>query len=64
EYVVKLSARLVFPDELYPEVSTAETTLALNATGSPQSGCATAGTGGLLGLLGLLGLGWVRRFRG
>ncbi|MBW2703208.1 MAG: thrombospondin type 3 repeat-containing protein [Deltaproteobacteria bacterium] len=67
EYVIKLSARLVFDDDLYPSKRASEHSLTLTAEGDPVStGCATAsGRGhalGALGLLaGLLGLAWRRR---
>jgi hypothetical protein len=61
EYVLKVSAKLVFDDDLYPGKRTAEAQMTLTATGSNETGCATAGTGSLISLFGLLlGLAWLR----
>jgi len=49
EYTIKLSARLVFPDHLYPDKNTAESTFKLTVT-TGDGGCST-GSGGGLGLL-------------
>ena len=56
EYVIKLSAQLVFDDDLYPGARMSEDTVTLTAEGDPASaGCATAAnSGSMLGLLGLL----------
>jgi hypothetical protein len=65
QYIIKVSARLVFDDDLYPGKRTDEHTMTLTAEGDPvDSGCATGGTGLSLWALGLmLGLGLVRRRR-
>jgi hypothetical protein len=60
EYVIKLSSRLVFTDDLYPGKQTASTEFRLTAEGDPVGGgCATTGVG--VGLWALLGLAWLRR---
>jgi len=61
EYVLKLNAKLVFADDLYPEKTTAEARVTLKVEGDSMTGCATGGTGGLLGLWALLGLLWLRK---
>ena len=67
EYVIKLSARLAFDDDLYPGKRAGEHSVTLTAEGDPVStGCATApgrrqATGGLALFLSLLGLVWLRR---
>lgn len=65
-YVIKLSARLLFDDDLYPAKRTSESVLTIIAVGSPVGGCSqTHGTdiGSLFLLTGLVLLAW-RRFRG
>jgi len=55
QYVIKLTAKLVFADDLYPEKNTASVQMTLTAEGDNQAGgCSTAGNGGMAGLLGLL----------
>ena len=57
-YVLKLSAKLVFTDDLYPTKQVASARLAIVAEGDPLgAGCSTSGTGGLAGLWLLAGLG-------
>jgi MYXO-CTERM domain-containing protein len=64
EYVLKLTAKLVFADDLYPEKNLASVQVALTAEGDNQTGgCSTAPAGGGLALLALLGLALVRRKR-
>ena len=63
EYVLKLNARLVFDDNLYPGKQLASHELKLTAEGEPAAGCATAGYGATAGLWALLGLLWLRRRR-
>jgi len=46
EYTIKLSARLVFPDHLYPDKNTAESTFKLTA-GPGGGGCSTGSGRGL-----------------
>ena len=62
-YRIKLTAKLVFADDLYPEKNLASTEVALTAEGDSQAGgCSTSGNAGGLGLLGLLlGLALLRR---
>ncbi len=64
DYVLKLSAELVFGDDLYPEKNVASVQMTLTSKGeSTAGGCATA-SGSNLGLLGLLlGLVALRRRR-
>jgi uncharacterized protein (TIGR03382 family) len=60
QYRIKLSARLVFDDDLYPGKRTAEHTMTLTVEGDPvESGCATGGTQGPAGLAMVLGLTWL-----
>jgi hypothetical protein len=56
EYTIKVSAQLVFDDDLYPGKRTASQEFTLTAEGeSTSGGCATApGAGSSLGMLGLL----------
>ena len=64
EYVIKLSARLMFDDDLYPGKQVASSEFHLTAEGAPVGGgCATApGAGSAAGLLAmLLGLALLRR---
>ncbi|MBN2498572.1 MAG: thrombospondin type 3 repeat-containing protein [Deltaproteobacteria bacterium] len=67
-YEIKISAQLVFDDDLYPGKQTDEHVVSLTAEGEPVStGCATASGGsGIAGLvfgLALLGLALLRRSR-
>lgn len=62
-YTMKLSAKLVFADDLYPEKNIASIQFNLTAEeGSSAGGCSTSG-GSALSLLGLLGLAFIRRRR-
>jgi len=64
EYVIKVSARLVFADDLYPEKNMASTQLTLTAEGDPVgTGCSTGGSGGLAVIPLLLGMALIRRRR-
>ena len=63
QYTLKLSAKMVFADDLYPEKNTASVQLTLTAEGEPQSGCATAGAGNLTGLWLFAGLALLIRRR-
>jgi uncharacterized protein (TIGR03382 family) len=64
EYIIKLSARMVFEDDLYPGKRTASCHLSLTAEGDPVTGCSTTGVGAVTSLWSLLGLAWlVRRHR-
>ena len=61
EYELKLTAKLVFADDLYPDKNVASASFRLRAEGEPQGGCSTGGAAGGLWMLGLLGLGLLRR---
>ena len=64
EYVIKVSARLVFADDLYPEKNMASTQLTLTAEGDPvSSGCSSTSADGSAAALGwlLIGLALVLR---
>ena len=63
EYIIKLSARMVFEDDLYPGKRTASTQLYLTAEGDPVTGCSTAGVGTAASLWSLLGFAWLVRRR-
>ncbi len=64
EYKVKITARLVFDDDLYPGKTTDEHIVTLTAEGDPvNTGCTTASGASLLGLWALLGLALVWRRR-
>ena len=56
EYVVKVSVRLVFDDDLYPGKRVASSEFKLTAEGEPVGGCATGGTGGLMAVWLLVGV--------
>jgi hypothetical protein len=63
-YEIKIGARLVFADDLYPGKQTDEHILTLTAEGDPvNAGCATAAGSSLAGLWLLVGLGWALRRR-
>jgi uncharacterized protein (TIGR03382 family) len=59
EYIIKLSARMVFEDDLYPGKRTASAQLYLTAEGDPVTGCSTAPIGSLASLWVLLGAVWL-----
>jgi len=63
EYVIRLNARLVFADSLYPDKQLASHEFSLTVDGEPiGSGCSTGGFGTLSGVFVLLGLiGLLRR---
>ena len=63
EYLLKVSARLVFADDIYPDKRTASYTMMLTAEGESAAGCATSGAGSALWLLLGLPLIWRRRRR-
>jgi uncharacterized protein (TIGR03382 family) len=63
EYIVKINARMVFEDDLYPGKRLATCQLSLTAEGEPVSGCSTAPLGSLAGVWGLLGLLWLTHRR-
>jgi hypothetical protein len=62
EYVIQLSAKLVFTDDLYPSQRVAGVQLTLKSEGEPQAGgCATGGMGAGLWMLLLAGLALRKR---
>ncbi len=64
EYLLKLSAKLVFADDLYPEKRLANIQLRITADGEPTAaGCATTGVGSVGSLWLLLGLALLGRRR-
>jgi thrombospondin type 3 repeat protein len=64
QYVIKVNAKLVFADDLYPDKQLASAQFTLTAEGdSAGAGCSTAGTGSLVGLWLMLGLAWAIRRR-
>jgi len=63
EYIIKLSTRMVFEDNLYPGKRTATAQLYLTAEGDPVTGCSTAGVGTAASLWSLLGFAWLVRRR-
>jgi uncharacterized protein (TIGR03382 family) len=63
EYVIKLSARMVFEDDLYPGKRVSSAHLYLTADGDAVTGCSTAGVGTVASLWSLLGVAWLVRRR-
>ena len=61
EYIIKLSVRMVFEDDLYPSKRIASTQLYLTVEGDPITGCSTAGMGAVVSLWFLLGFAWLSR---
>jgi len=61
EYLIKVSARLVFADDIYPDKRTASYTMMLTSEGEAAAGCATSGIGSALWLLLGLPLIWRRK---
>jgi hypothetical protein len=60
-YVLKVSARLVFADDIYPDKRMASHEMQLTAEGDAAAGCSTSGLGSALWLLVGLPLVWRRR---
>jgi uncharacterized protein (TIGR03382 family) len=63
EYVIRVAARLVFQDDVYPDKQTASYQFMLTSEGEAASGCSTAGVGLLASWWSLLGLAWLIRRR-
>ena len=61
DYVIKVSARLVFADDVYPDKRLASHEMQLTSEGEAATGCATSGLGTALWLLVGLPLIWRRR---
>jgi uncharacterized protein (TIGR03382 family) len=63
EYVIKVSARLVFADSIYPDKRVSSATFRLTSEGQAASGCSTTGMGAAASLWALIGVCWLVRRR-
>ena len=63
EYIIKLTSRMVFEDDLYPGKRTASSRLSLVVEGEAVTGCSTTGVGAVASLWSLLGFAWLVRRR-